>query len=287
VALPTFFVIGAAKAGTTSLHHYLDQHPQIQMSAHKEPNFFAGPENGVPYPPGRVDRLEAYEQLFDPRIAVRGEASTDYAANPRRQGVPERIKELVPDAKFVYLVRDPIARVISHYQMRVAFLGERRSLPEALGDLSDRFSPYICAGFYASQVELYLRCFPHEHVLVVDQADLLARRRETLREIFAFLGVEETVESARFDEQLLDKRGWRTYPPGYARFVDRVVSPAAGWLPLGLRRSLRGAVERVLWSPLQTPELEDELRARLEALYAGEVERLRALTGKDFPTWSL
>jgi hypothetical protein len=287
VALPTFFVIGAAKAGTTSLHHYLDQHPQIQMSANKEPNFFAGPENGIPYPPGRVERRDAYEQLFDSEVEARGEASTDYTTHPRRQGVPERIEGLVPNAKFIYLVRDPIARTISHYQMRVAFLGERRSLPEALGDLSDRRSPYTCASLYASQLEIYLRHFPDERVLVVDQADLRDDRRSTLREIFAFLGVEEAVDSARFDEELLSNDGWRAYSPRYARFVTRTVSPLTTWVSPDLRKSVRRRVERILWPPLQEGVLDAEWRARLRDLYVGEIERLRALTGKQFATWSI
>ncbi len=287
MALPTFFVIGAAKAGTTSLHHYLDQHPEVQMSVNKEPRFFAGPENGIPYPPDRVDSLEDYERLFDAGVEVRGEASTDYAVHPRRQGVPERIKRAVPDAKFVYLVRDPIARTISHYQMGVAVMGERRPLAHALGDLSDRRSPYLCASFYASQLELYLSCFAPERLLVVDHADLLHRRRETLREIFAFLEVDETVDSLRFDEQLKDRREWRAYPPTYARFVERVVSPAVRWVPRGLRRSARRSLEGALWPALPTSELDEQLRDRLVELYAGEVERLRALTGKAFATWSL
>ena len=287
MALPNFFVIGAAKAGTTSLHHYLDCHPEIQMSANKEPNFFAGPENGIPYPPGRVERLDAYEQLFDPAFEVRGEASTDYTTNPRREGVPERIGELVPDAKFIYLVRDPIARAISHYQMRVAFLGERRSLPDALGDLSDRYSPYLCAGFYASQLEFYLRRFAQERILVVDHADLRAQRRATLGTIFEFLGVDAEIDSASFDEELLSSGGWRAYSPRYARFMERTVSPLASWISPELRKSVRRRVERLIWPPAQAPELDAEGRSRLQALYMDEVERLRALTGMAFTTWSV
>ncbi len=160
MALPTFFIIGTAKAGTTSLHHYLDLHPQIQMSAIKEPNFFAGAENGTPYPGGRVDRLEEYERLFDPSVEVRGEASPSYTNHPRRVGVPERIKALVPHAKLIYLVRDPIARTVSHYQHSVAVGRERRSLEDALSDLSDPLLPWTSTSRYASQLELYLPHFP-------------------------------------------------------------------------------------------------------------------------------
>lgn len=287
MSLPNFFVIGAAKAGTTSLHHYLGQHPQIQMSANKEPRFFAGPENGIPYPPDRVSSLAEYELLFDPAFEVRGEASTDYAAHPRREGAPQRIRDLVPAAKFVYLVRDPIARSISHFQMGVALMGERRSLSKALGDLSDLRSPYIASSLYASQLELYLRHFPQERFLVIDQADLLADRRSTLQRVFAFLAVDEGAALPDLDEELLSSAEWRTYSPRYLTAVDRFVVPATQWIPRGMRRTLRRSVERILWPPLERPSIGDELRARLEELYSPEANRLRALTGNEYASWSV
>jgi hypothetical protein len=287
MALPNFFIVGAAKAGTTSLHYYLDQHPQIGMSTDKEPNFFSGPANGIPYPLGRVDSLPAYERLFDPAFPVRGEASVGYTNHPRRQGVPERIKELVPEAKFVYVVRDPVARTVSHYQHRVAAEGERRSLPEALGDLSDPYSVYLCPSFYARQLELYLDSFPPERILVLDQANLLADREATLREVFSFLSVDEAFSSAQFDDELYRSGDRRVYPAAYSRLIAPLEASAKRLLPRGLRRSLRRSVERVLWRPVPRPALPDELRARLEELFADEVERLRALTGKTFPGWSL
>jgi Sulfotransferase domain len=286
-ALPTFFIVGAAKAGTTSLHYYLDQHPQIQMSVNKEPDFFSGPENGIPYLGQRVERLDEYEQLFDPAFEVRGEASVSYTTHPRRQGVPERIKEVVSEAKFIYVVRDPIARTLSQYHQRVALGGERRSLREVLSDLSDPYSVCICRSLYATQLDLYLRQFPQERVLVVDQADLLADRQSTLREIFGFLSVDDTVDCSRFDVELLKSNERRMYPLGLARFVRNTVRPHSRWLPQRVRRTLRVSMERIFLPPLETAKLDDDLRSQLQALYAGEVERLRALTGKTFPTWSV
>jgi hypothetical protein len=284
-ALPTFFIIGAPKAGTTSLHHYLDQHPRIEMAAVKEPRFFASPGKGVRSPPERISDLAQYERLFDPAVEVRGESSTDYSTYPRWHGAPERIGELVPDAKFIYLVRDPVGRTISHYKMRVASGGEREPLSSALRDFSDLCSPYIWPSLYASQLERYLRCFPQQSVLVVDQADLLAERQQTLREIFAFLAVDELVDS-RFDEELLTGHELRAYPSTYAHLVSNVVAPRARWIPRDLRRSARRSVERLLWPPFDLT-VDDELRARLEDRYAPEAGRLRALTGKSFPTWSV
>jgi hypothetical protein len=287
MALPTFFIIGAAKTGTTSLHYYLDQHPEIRMSTIKEPNFFSGPENGIPYPMGRVNSLAGYEKLFDPAAAVRGEASVGYTNYPRRKGVPERIKELVPGAKFVYLVRDPVARTVSQYQHRVSLEGERRSLNEALGDLSDSYSPYFGPSLYMTQIDLYMRHFPQDRLLIVDQADLLADRRSTLCEIFTFLGVDGTLDCSNFDEELNTEVQHRAYPARYARMFGPVSSPAFRWIPQSVRSSVRSQIERVLWRPVEPAVLEDALRERLKTLYGEEVQRLRAFTGKEFSTWSI
>jgi len=288
MALPTFFIIGAAKAGTTSLHYYLDLHPEIQMSAVKETHFFAGPPDGRPYELGRVETLERYEALFDPAIPVRGEACPSYASHPFRQGVPERIRELVPDAKLIYSVRDPVERTVSHYRHRVSVGGERRSLREVLGECSDpRQLRETCMSLYASQLENYLRCFPPEQILVVDQAELLTERDAILRQIFSFLEVEPTFASSQFNAELLKTSERRRYPACYNYFVRRVVAPSLRRVPAPMRRSLRRRVERRVFPPLPAPTLDEDLRTRLESLYGGETERLRALTGKDFATWSV
>jgi hypothetical protein len=286
-ALPTFFVIGAAKAGTTSLHYYLDQHPEIQMSAVKEPHFFAGPENGTPFPPERIADLGEYERLFDPAFAVRGEASPSYTNAPRREGVPERIAELVPDAKLVYLVRDPIERTVSHYRHAVAAGKEQRSLPEALSEISDPHSYLACHSLYARQLELYLRRFPEDGVIVVDQAELLSDREATLRAIFAFLDVDEAFTSEHFEAELWTTSERRVSPPGQATFIARAIAPRTRWIPPRTRKYARRTYERAFWSPLETGRLDDGGRRQLQELYGEDVERLRALTGKRFPSWSV
>jgi hypothetical protein len=286
MTLPTFFVIGAAKTGTTSLHYYLDQHPEIGMSLRKETHFFIGPEN-IRHTVRRVTNLAEYKSLFDSTFAVRGEASPSYSAYPMHKGAPERISELVPSAKFIYVVRDPIDRTISHYMHRVALAGERRPLHDALGDLSDISSPYICPSLYASQLDRYLRHFPRDRILVVDQTDLLTDRRAALSAIFRFLSVDDTFYTLELDMELGTSRERRVYRPGYLRLSERLAASPLHLLPPRTRRSLRRLVERVLWPPLKTPPLTDDLRRRLEHLYAEEVARLRLFTGKSFPTWSI
>lgn len=287
MSLPNLFVIGAAKAGTTSLHYYLDQHPQVQMSAVKEPNFFSGPPNGNNYPLGRVESLAEYKALFDDRFEVRGEASVGYSNYPRRNGVPAAIRELIEAPKFVYMVRDPVKRILSQYQYRVAMEGERRPIEEALADLEDPYSIYLCPSRYATQLELYLREFPQENVLVVEQLDLLNERRATLARIFEFLGVDASQDLAAFDDQLNTGEEKRAFSIGYIRFRERIKASPLRKLPPGLRRSLRQRMERVFWSPLPPAQLSDELRSRLEEKLAPEAARLRELTGLTFPSWSV
>lgn len=290
MARPTFLVIGAMKCGTTSLHHYLGEHPEIQrLPAMKETNFFSGPPDGIPYPPGskRVERLDEYESLFDDAFRVRGEASPCYTLYPRRKGVPESIKDLVPDVKLIYLVRDPVVRAVSQYHFSVSVEDERRSLAEALSDLSDPFSLYTCPGFYAMQLERYLLHFPQAHTLVVDHADLLANREGTLREIFAFLSVDTTYVSPRFSEEMNTGKEQRTYSKLIVWQRRAQASKLVQRLPRQLRRSARLTLELLVSRPLDPPTLDDRTRARLQETYATDASRLRELTGKAFPDWSV
>jgi hypothetical protein len=274
------------KAGTTSLHHYLDQHPEIQMASVKETNFFSGPPNGTPYPAGlkRVERIEEYEELFNPAFRVRGEASPSYAAYPQRMGVPERINDLIPQAKLIYLVRDPVARAVSQYDHYVSYENERIALENAL-DPSDPHGRYTSPSFYAAQLDRYLRYFPMERILVVDQADLLGDRQATLREIFAFLDVDESFYSQNFDLEMNTGEELRRYSP-FVVLVRRARATPLQRLPRGLRVSLRRTFRRMASRPLEKSVLNDDLRARLHELYADDIQRLRELTGKTFSTWS-
>lgn len=288
MARPTFLIIGGMKCGTTSLHHYLSEHPEIQkLPRMKETNFFSGPPEGVPYPPRsrRIAHLDEYERLFDDTYKVRGEASPCYTLYPRRRGVPERIKALIPDAKLIYLVRDPVARAVSQYRFNVSDANERRSLGEALSDLTDPYSLYTCPGFYAAQLEQYLTHFPQENILVVDQADLHAERRATLRDIFAFLSVDGSFVSPQFEDEFNTGKEQRTY--SRLTILNQNTQAQLRRLPRGMRRFLRRSIEHIVTQPLAPPVLDEDLRARLQALYASDVQRLRELTGKSLPSWSL
>ncbi len=287
MGLPNFIIIGGMKCGTTSLHHYLGEHPEVQpLPGIKETNFFSGPAEGIPYPPGsrRIADQGEYETLFDDRYPMRGEASPCYTLYPRRKGVPERLSRLLPDVKLIYLVRDPIARAVSQYHFSVSVEGETRPMGDALLAFDDPVSLFTCPGLYAMQLERYLHHFSQQQILVVDQAELHADRRGTLSRVFAFLGIDATFFSPRFEEEFNVGSERRTY----SRLIvwqRRLRRTPLARLPRAVRRPIRRTVERRFTKPLEREQLTEHMSERLSEFYAADVERLRAMTGMALDRW--
>jgi Sulfotransferase domain len=277
-ALPNLVVIGGLKCGTTSLHHYLNLHPQVAMSRPKELNFFVSELNWDLGP-------EWYASHFDRNAAVRGETSPHYTNLPRFSGVAEPMRELLGGrAQVIYMVRDPIERMLSHYLHNVGGGYESRPMEVAL---TDPDSAYVARSRYAMQLEPYWHAFDRPRILVLDNADLAERRAETMRGVFEFCGVDENFNSEQFE------REWETgsgKQEGGFRLMDRAVR-----LP-GLRavdrnfdrlpESLRWMVERVVHDPgkgaAPKPELDPALHERLRELLADDVTELERLTGRRF-----
>src|SRR4051812_26405844 len=187
--LPNLLIIGAQKCGTTSLHAYLDLHPDVDMAAGKELDFFIADRawrNGPHW----------YAAHFRDDAAVRGEASPNYTAWPIWDGVPERAASLVPDARLVYLVRDPIERIESHYLQRRLQDGERGDIASVIGDVRDPHNLFVARSRYATQLERWLDHFPQEQVLVVAAEDLRDERHATVAAVLAHVGLDDPVEPA-------------------------------------------------------------------------------------------
>lgn len=192
--LPNLIVIGAMKCGTSAVHRYLDAHPDIAMSREKELNFFYGGDTG------NWHRGAQWYAAQFPDAPVRGEASPGYTS-PSYPSVASRMAALIPEARLVYLVRDPIQRAISQYRHHRAEGAEQRPVAEALLDPA---SQYIARGRYFERLEPFLDHYPREHILVVTQEALLTDRRTTVGALFGFAGVDD-----RFWSQQLDRR-WHT-----------------------------------------------------------------------------
>ena len=184
-ALPNLIVIGAQKCGTSVLHYYLSLHPEVSMSKPKELNFFIEERN---WPRG----IDWYKSQFDADARVRGEASPNYTAFPQHQGVPERMASVVPDAKLIYMVRDPLERIAAHWVHNYAKRREKGTLAETLVHPN---TSYVTRSKYAMQLERFLEHYPKEQVLVFQQSELRHKRMETLRQVFEFIGVDADVRA--------------------------------------------------------------------------------------------
>lgn len=276
--LPNLIIIGAGRSGTTSLHGYLGLHPQIAMSAVKELDFFI--EKGAWH-----RGISWYEAQF-PASRVRGEASPRYTQHPLHRGVPERMSRVVPNAKLVYVVRDPVERALSAYRWaRHVMRDEQRTLEEAIRETDTCL--YLVGSRYATQLQRYLACFPQEQILVLDHDNLRRRRAETLARVFRFASVDDTFTTPAFEEELnrSDAPAWNRPARLSVKVLDAV---------LGRHRSLRlrartpAAVSRRLRTRLApTGEVTPQLRATLAEALREEADRLRGLTGDAFESWSV
>jgi hypothetical protein len=201
--LPNLIVIGAMKCGTTALHRYLALHPDVAMSEPKELNFFCGPERlgdaneSSAWSAGNWHRgVEWYAGHFRP-APVRGEASPGYTS-PSFPEVAERMARVLPDARLVYAVRDPVERAVSQYLHHRADGTERRPIEEALLDPG---SQYLERSLYHVRLEPYLARFPRERIFICAQEDLSSNQRATLRELYRFAGVDDSFWSPEHDRR--------------------------------------------------------------------------------------
>lgn len=285
--LPNLIVIGAQKAGTTSLHRYLAEHPEIGMSQPKELDFFSG----FTWARG----VDWYRSLFPPDAPVRGESSPSYTTYPFATDIPARMRATVPDARLIYLVRDPVDRMLSAHRHRRLRGFEHDAVDVAFTAPGIEGSGYVVQSRYHLQLTQYLEHFAPERILVVDQHDLLSRRHQTLQRVFAFLGVDERFESADFGA-LHNTSGEQLGPANSPRFEhpEAVRGRSDGpWMRL-TRRALRragplgGRLERALPGGTPVAELSDDLRRWLgHELFGDDVARLRALTGQRFESWGV
>lgn len=287
---PNFFVIGAAKCGTTSLHAYLDLHPDISMSSRKEPAFFV---SGRIYRRQVTDR-ERYLELFDPLALRRGESSVFYSSWPIYKGVPRRIHEAAPDARLIYLVRDPVERVPSQYvQQQVnrepgSLRYRGNSLGEVLADLDPTRNPIVAKGLYMTQIRQYLEFFPKESILVLDSDELLHDRKATLDQICQFLEVGPMPDDPRIDEERNRAESKAQEAEWYVRLAHSAsLRSLVDRLPGSVRDRLVRGAQKAVSRPFAKPELDPADRARLEELFRPEVEELREFTGKSFSGWSI
>ncbi len=294
---PTVLVLGAGKCGTTTLHNWLGQHPQVLASPIKEPPFFdAEFEKGMDY---------YWRRYFEPHYQDQRASGESRPAKLMLPFVAERIRETLPEARLVAVLRDPVARAYSHWWSKYCEPWERMPLREALacnhGEIdrgrnfegeagahlwrnglaprlnATRLPVYLDMGHYAEHLERYLELFDAEQIHVVLTEDLAQRTTETLDGLWRFLGVEAGFvppDLSRLNEALT------TNALPFVRLTRS--GPALGRL---IPRSFKAPVRRLLARRGRPPEVPDEVARWLAAYYEPQVRRLEQLLGRDLSLW--
>lgn len=266
------------KAGTTSLYHYLREHPQVFMSRPKELNYFTIEQNW--------DRgIEWYEAQFHDvsrDVLAVGEASTSYSKHPHHNGVPERIGKVMPEVRLLYSIRQPIDRMRSQYVHRVSVGEEKAPIDRALIE-----NPiYVNTSRYAMQIERYLEHFPLDRMLLVSSEALLERRVETMERVYGFVGVDPLLTPAPLEEEFYTTRARRSLRPSVA-VMGRL--PVARRLWEAMPESLRRAGRRVATKghDPRGKDMSCETRRRLEDALRDDVARLKDYAWPGFDGWGL
>lgn len=235
-ALPDFVVVGAMKAGTTTLYRHLQSHPRIFMPELKEPDFYVTNKNW-----GRG--FEWYASLFRdaPVDALRGEASTNYSKGASFPEVPGRLRAHAPDVKIIYLLRDPIERIRSQYVHSILSGKETRSPAEAI--TAD--SGYVDTSLYGSQVQRYLEHFPPEQLLVVLTEDMRDDPAGLLEKVSAFLQIGPfPAPGADRDANVSGERRGSTRLSSALQRSEALQSLSRRLLPDGVRSRVRRGLTR-------------------------------------------
>jgi hypothetical protein len=281
---PDFFILGAAKCGTTSLWYYLNQHPELFLCRPKEPTFFV---KGKKLVAEAADYFSLFDGAGERRFA--GEASTAYYWRPE---TPELIHLLCPDAKFIVTVRHPADRAYSLYHfMRAMGLESAQTFAEALKLEPLRFSDerlrrdwpidlghcmfYYRSGLFGEQAQRYLRIFDRNRFYFLTLGRLRKEPLEVLREIFSFLGVANdfTPELSRKYASFFTSRNAALHHWWKQRIWRRFPRARKHW-PINV-------LNRLEWkfNICAIPPLDPEIRKKLCGDYRDDLRLFSQLTG--------
>ncbi|MEB3358013.1 MAG: sulfotransferase domain-containing protein [Synechococcales bacterium] len=295
--LPDFVIIGAAKAGTTTLFEYLCKHPQIYIPSRKEISFFS-----VDY---IYDRgLDWYSSLFDDAKPGQlcGDASTKYS---RLEQYPKTLERMVPvlkNPKFIYILRHPVDRAYSFYIHR--FKGAKHkpelAVPGTFEEAIKVVDEFLDSSHYMVQIEQYLRYYPRESFLFLLMDDLIQNPSEVMGQVLRFIGADDQIDIVQEGPIVANKAS--DYPDWYVQ--SQLLKPIkslplfeklSGLFPKDLRHSLRNSIYQLLkkrqynqWVEEQAlpPRMRPETRQMLLERFEEPNRRLAEFLGRDLSHWS-
>jgi len=293
--LPDFVVIGAAKAGTTTLHAYLRDHPQVYMAEPKEPEFFA---RDMQWKKG----IKWYRSLF--REATRdmhvGEASTKYSNDAAFPDAANRLTQTLDRPKLIYMVREPVSRAYAHWQQRIK---TRQNVgyevdpthAETFEKAISRSNEYLAGSDYHRQLLRYLNCgIPLSRIQVIVFEEFAASPHHHLRMLAEFLGIapepfdemeerKTNVAAEHFERHVrLELRRKLLQVPGTKALNEIVPVRMKEFGYTCLRRSIVG--ERIC-RQLTPPRMKGATRRELNEYFQPSVNRLEKLLGREFRAW--
>lgn len=299
--VPNFLVIGAMKAGTTSIYRYLGQHPDVFVPAEKEPGFFvyengrlqwSGPHDQQWRAGLRPTRWEEYLAHFSQvrQESAIGEVSPHYLCDPV---APERIRHYLPAARLIAILRHPVDRAYSAFLMKCR-RNERLSFVEALAAEPQRIAEgwgygwhYAALGCYVEPLRRYRRLFPLEQLEVVLYDDLVEDPHALMRRLYRHLGVDEGFEAD------VERRYQSAHLTRWGAFDAWLGSHLT--IRARLKRYFPGGTARRLYDLAQSlnrrlnrrpaPQLSPELRAELTGGFREEILALQDLLGRNLSRW--
>lgn len=295
--LPDFLIIGAARAGTTALHSYLRQSPDIFMPAHKEPNFFAfedevlacrGP--GAEFINNSVTRMADYRALFaDAAPGMRrGEASPLYLYSPK---APARIAHHLPDVRMVAILRNPVDQAFSHFLYATKYRIEPiADFTEALRREEERMAAgwqplfgYSTFPRYAEQLERYFARFQRGQILIRTYEDYLSDPAGLMADILDHIGADR---SFRADMSEKMNAGGRPKNAAFQDFLmkSNPVTRAIGMVvPKAARLRIRDRLAAL--NMTRDDRMPKAAKALLLERLGPEIERLGPMIGRDLSGW--
>lgn len=287
--LPNFIVVGAPKAGTTSLCHYLSEHHQVFMSVPKEVNYFSQEEieaQGLYYKSFKVRNLAEYEKLFDNAKGKKaiGEGSVSYLFYPN---TPEKIQKSIPHAKIVILLRNPVERGFSHYLMdyRLGLVDLTyeeivyKSVEHKNIDLY--YQQYVEVGLYHGQVKRYFDIFGPDGVKIYLQEDFRQDPESVISDLYDFLNIDKSfMPKTRIEHNVFSIPKSKFIRNLYAS--SSVRSCASSIIPSAIKRYLL----YTLFEQEKKPVLRPETKRYLLEAYEPDVNKLAQLIGRDLSVWN-
>ena len=294
INLPNLLIVGAAKCGTTSLHNYLKQHPDIFMSKQKEPHFLINSDIGEDRIHKAITVLEDYEDMFktDSIYKYKGESSVMYLAFPEFS-IKNIKKYLDPDVKIIIMLRNPVERAFAGYLHNLRYNpSENLSFEEAFEKSEARYyqerditpdTRYLHVGNYYSQVESFMSMF-NDNVLVIMYEDYVNDIDLCLANVFDFLDIDKISVDTSTRHMV---GGWifkRKFLRNLLIPKNNFKSLIKSFLP---NKKIRKAIKQKIMNMItvENPSISKDMHKKLTEYYRKDIDNLSKLLNKELNCW--